>query len=102
MPHPALGKRVALEHDVDRLEVEFGGHVAHGAIFVVEMLGRIGALVIALDEVFEHLPMRDHVAAEVHRHEAGKLEEARRSEEQTSELQSLMRHSYAVFCLKKK
>src|SRR3546814_3070312 len=34
-------------------------------------------LVIALDEVFEHLPMRDHVAAEVHRHEAGKLEEAR-------------------------
>src|SRR3546814_3773622 len=105
MPHPALGKRVALEHDVDRLEVEFGGHVAHGAIFVVEMLGRIGALVIALDEVFEHLPMRDHVAAEVHRHEAGKLEEARihlRSEEHTSELQSLMRISYAVFCLNKK
>src|SRR3546814_6642198 len=27
---------------------------------------------------------------------------ARRSEEHTSELQSLMRHSYAVFCLKKK
>src|SRR3546814_16241664 len=44
MPHPALGKRVALEHDVDRLEVEFGGHVAHGAIFVVEMLGRIGEI----------------------------------------------------------
>src|SRR3546814_9948533 len=115
MPHPALGKRVALEHDVDRLEVEFGGHVAHGAIFVVEMLGRIGALVIALDEVFEHLPMRDHVAAEVHRHEAGKLEEARihlspaariahrhgRSEEHTSELKSLLRISYAYFFLKK-
>src|SRR3546814_5890124 len=28
--------------------------------------------------------------------------ELRRSEEQTSEIQSLMRHSYAVFCLKKK
>src|SRR3546814_9352879 len=28
--------------------------------------------------------------------------QARRSEEHTSELQSLMRHSYAVFCLKKK
>src|SRR3546814_9951149 len=28
--------------------------------------------------------------------------EARRSEEHTSELQSLMRTSYAVFCLKKK
>src|SRR3546814_5601453 len=30
------------------------------------------------------------------------LERARRSEEHTSELQSLMRISYAVFCLKKK
>src|SRR3546814_10071300 len=28
--------------------------------------------------------------------------EARRQEEHTSELQSLMRHSYSVFCLKKK
>src|SRR3546814_2518484 len=28
--------------------------------------------------------------------------ERRRSEEHTSELQSLMRHSYAVFCLQKK
>src|SRR3546814_2515687 len=31
----------------------------------------------------------------------GKTERARRSEEHTSELQSLMRISYAVFCLKK-
>src|SRR3546814_13488699 len=30
------------------------------------------------------------------------LEDVRRSEEHTSELQSLMRNSYAVFCLKKK
>src|SRR3546814_8482083 len=30
------------------------------------------------------------------------LERHRRSEEHTSELQSLMRNSYAVFCLKKK
>src|SRR3546814_6073527 len=29
-------------------------------------------------------------------------DEHQRSEEHTSELQSLMRHSYAVFCLKKK
>src|SRR3546814_6409499 len=32
----------------------------------------------------------------------GKLTVTRRSEEHTSELQSLMRISYAVFCLKKK
>src|SRR3546814_9167094 len=31
----------------------------------------------------------------------GKVEEGSRSEEHTSELQSLMRISYAVFCLKK-
>src|SRR3546814_9670521 len=33
---------------------------------------------------------------------AGEKDLARRSEEHTSELQSLMRISYAVFCLKKK
>src|SRR3546814_2001969 len=33
---------------------------------------------------------------------AGRRNSARRSEEHTSELQSLMRISYAVFCLKKK
>src|SRR3546814_10296089 len=33
---------------------------------------------------------------------AWELERQRRSEEHTSELQSLMRISYAVFCLKKK
>src|SRR3546814_2458382 len=34
--------------------------------------------------------------------EPGVSEGTNRSEEHTSELQSLMRHSYAVFCLKKK
>ena len=48
MHHLALGQQMALEHDVDRLEVEFGGHVADRAIFVVEVLGRVGALVVAL------------------------------------------------------
>src|SRR3546814_6590134 len=43
----------------------------------------------------------DHLA---HRLDLAKLagDEALRSEEHTSELQSLMRISYAVFCLKKK
>src|SRR3546814_2284843 len=54
------------------------------------------------------LAQLDHVPAEVglHRlaHVAGLHREQRvlRSEEHTSELQSLMRISYAVFCLKKK
>src|SRR3546814_4222232 len=43
-----------------------------------------------------HRRLRDADRLEVLRHAAG------RSEEHTSELQSLMRISYAVFCLKKK
>src|SRR3546814_15035809 len=42
-----------------------------------------------------------NVAASVDLHVDGKIE-GDRSEEHTSELQSLMRNSYAVFCLKKK
>src|SRR3546814_7321813 len=38
----------------------------------------------------------------VHHSDGGFLVPVRRSEEHTSELQSLMRISYAVFCLKKK
>src|SRR3546814_9107935 len=34
--------------------------------------------------------------------DAAEIKEMKRSEEHTSELQSLMRNSYAVFCLKKK
>src|SRR3546814_2456728 len=46
---------------------------------------------------------RDQVAAPRHRPAAFPRPDARlRSEEHTSELQSLMRISYAVFCLKKK
>src|SRR3546814_10618774 len=40
--------------------------------------------------------------AAAHRHQARHRLEKGRSEEHTSELQSLMRISYAVFCLKKK
>src|SRR3546814_3981017 len=48
-------------------------------------------------DVFEQLAGNDAV-----RGRAGIDDEQQRSEEHTSELQSLMRISYAVFCLKKK
>src|SRR3546814_9756831 len=48
---------------------------------------------------FESREPAQHVGADV-RPEEGDVED--RSEEHTSELQSLMRISYAVFCLKKK
>src|SRR3546814_9728079 len=44
----------------------------------------------------------DHVVALVHLRQYGVDASRVRSEEHTSELQSLMRISYAVFCLKKK
>src|SRR3546814_2055947 len=49
-------------------------------------------------------PGRRHHRAELllRRKAADRLGEVDRSEEHTSELQSLMRISYAVFCLKKK
>src|SRR3546814_3861486 len=47
--------------------------------------------------VLEYQPARQHVDFE-----SMQRQSAERSEEHTSELQSLMRISYAVFCLKKK
>src|SRR3546814_7897608 len=58
------------------------------ALLAFEAVGRLGGIRRAAKEL-----MIDH--AVVSRH-------VRRSEEHTSELQSLMRISYAVFCLKKK
>src|SRR3546814_10901612 len=54
---------------------------------------RDGALAPDEEETFEHWRRRDEAHARVY---------AERSEEHTSELQSLMRISYAVFCLQKK
>src|SRR3546814_2117829 len=47
-------------------------------------------------------PGGDRQRAEVAQTDLGEKERQPRSEEHTSELQSLMRNSYAVFCLKKK
>src|SRR3546814_5262718 len=63
-------------------------------LLVDELLARvIGALVL----LERHLAFDHHL-----RRDAGVIGADNRSEEHTSELQSLMRISYAVFCLKKK
>src|SRR3546814_8734095 len=54
-----------------------------------------------LNNLLANDPLKDKSLAEVVKAVAGKPDKAR-SEEHTSELQSLMRNSYAVFCLKKK
>src|SRR3546814_3343256 len=73
---PDVARLIAETRAVDRIEVVDGGHVH---------FGRGG------DHRFQHRQLR-RVDGDVER----------RSEEHTSELQSLMRISYAVFCLKKK
>src|SRR3546814_8651027 len=66
---------------------------------------RAGAVVLVLPVRGDALlGARVHlVGADLHLHRlALRTDHRRRSEEHTSELQSLMRISYAVFCLKKK
>src|SRR3546814_4608035 len=61
-------------------------------------VGRSPDAARAAEILFEQAILADaeHLGARADRHQSG------RSEEHTSELQSLMRNSYAVFCLKKK
>src|SRR3546814_7348931 len=66
---------------------------------------RKAQLVVPLAALANHRRLVAHLLAPGDRHRAGAeaaLLGRRRSEEHTSELQSLMRISYAVFCLKKK
>src|SRR3546814_7863192 len=76
--------------DAQRLENELIGELGSGK---PEFFGN--------DRKLPNLIVRDVVAVDLDRSfELAVLD--RRSEEHTSELQSLMRISYAVFCLKKK
>src|SRR3546814_8691375 len=65
-----------------------------GVRFPVLIIGMAAALLVACDTSSE-------AARTPQAMNAGDVAPADRSEEQTSELQSLMRNSYDVFCLKK-
>src|SRR3546814_9811343 len=111
-----LGLQRILEHDATeqfRCEVRNAGEVQYFA-FRERIADRDRAMVVQADDVtricffdglaisrHEHQRVRHpHHAVEPHAVNVHAL--AVRSEEHTSELQSLMRNSYAVFCLKKK
>src|SRR3546814_10585564 len=66
-----------------------GGGLKELAVRASEAAGPNGDVFAELKRVFETVAM-------------AKVSRSARSEEHTSELQSLMRISYAVFCLKKK
>src|SRR3546814_2336932 len=78
--HPRIGARAAVE--ADRAVIGVGDH---------RRIGGVG----------ETRPAED-AALLLGGLAGGEAERGNRSEEHTSELQSLMRSSYAVFCLKKK
>ena len=73
----ALGQQMALKNRIDGLQVEFRGHIAHRAIFVIELLVPIRTFTITFHKVREHRPMAHHMIAQVHRHKARKLQKAR-------------------------
>src|SRR3546814_6885461 len=89
--------------DLDRnlLTPNLGKRVVRAGVVVERCSTAIGREVIGAEPV---LPNDDRVTGNrTHLfHEAREMEGDLRSEEHTSELQSLMRISYAVFCLKKK
>src|SRR3546814_3942858 len=86
-----VGEHVALRHHVHRLQVRKRRRADLAAVRLV------GAVADQIDAEFALRALgRD---ANLARRD---VEALGRSEEHTSELQSLMRISYAVFCLKKK
>src|SRR3546814_5750469 len=81
-----------------RLQEQIGAGVdEEGNVrFVRRLADRVDSLALVVDG--EKAVAADHLILQIAPDGAG----ADRSEEHTSELQSLMRISYAVFCLKKK
>src|SRR3546814_8503955 len=55
----------------------------------------------SVDMIFADPPYNLQLGGDLHRPDGSQVDAVNRSEEHTSELQSLMRISYAVFCLKK-
>src|SRR3546814_9664686 len=76
------------------------GRVAEPAEGAVHLRQRAGGT--PRDQRFDRFGQEDEGKRDHHRCGDRAEQEHRRSEEHTSELQSLMRISYAVFCLKKK
>src|SRR3546814_7958483 len=73
-----------------------------GSLFADDLRDNEAAKIACGEAHFKALAINQNPARYVKATRINDLMEHRRSEEHTSELQSLMRISYAVFCLKKK
>src|SRR3546814_5897019 len=106
---PARGFLVRAESGADRAGCDSAVSASSGPVVLGAGIGAAGVLGAVL-AVFHDAGDAGH-RGQAGAGAAGKQQrqgegtdswETRRSEEQTSELQSIMRNSYAVFCLKKK
>src|SRR3546814_4611052 len=96
--HRRLLERLAADHDFTVFAVDFDAPCSGRVTF-----RRVPALRRPLALLFVSYHLMAPVCYWIHRLRRGKrFDLVQRSEEHTSELQSLMRISYAVFCLKKK
>src|SRR3546814_5447796 len=87
-------------HRLNRLENKFGRRVTDQSDIIVHLLCQMRLALVP-----QHFDKRTEIFGRLRfwrRRWASCSTSASRSEEHTSELQSLMRISYAVFCLKKK
>src|SRR3546814_7352316 len=74
-----------------RVDIDPHGRIGPGKIKLLEQIGALGSISAA-----------GRSMSMSYKRAWALVDELNRSEEHTSELQSLMRISYAVFCLKKK
>jgi hypothetical protein len=74
-------QRMLLEHLAYGLEIELGGEVEHGEIFVIERLDGLRLVMAAMHQVVVRLAMRIDMASDVHAHEYGesRIEAAERA-----------------------
>ena len=56
--HLPLGQGMAHEHGLDGLEVELGGEVHHGEVFVVKLAMLLRRIAVSLDQMLEQPMMR--------------------------------------------
>src|SRR3546814_10357887 len=89
LPMVAVATSARLERAKVGADVGFGEHCGRQNLTVRDLRQPFGLLRVGAAH-------RDQLACDL------RPRAERRSEEHTSELQSLMRNSYAVFCLKKK
>src|SRR3546814_3050659 len=100
--NPATGDTIATHAALTDAEIE--EHLARAqATFTQWRVTDYATRTALLGRIADAFEADKHALAEIATREMGKtLKSAIRSEEHTSELQSLIRISYAVFCLKKK